>query len=58
MPSGLQGGGRFEVRCVMIEEQDEQLEAEVAAFFAVDHADCRNGTWDFQEAALCTFERE
>ncbi len=42
----------------MIEEQDEQLEAEVAAFFAVDHADCRNGTWDFQEAALCTFERE
>jgi hypothetical protein len=42
----------------MIEEHDEQLEAEAAAFFAVGHPGCRNGTWDFQAAALRTFDRD
>jgi hypothetical protein len=42
----------------MIEEQDEQLEAEAAAFFAAGRTAFRNGTRDFQEAALRTFDRD
>jgi hypothetical protein len=42
----------------MIEEQDEQLEAEAAAFFAARPTGCRYGTRDFQEAALRTFDRD
>jgi hypothetical protein len=42
----------------MIEEEDEQLEAEAAAFFAARHTGYRNDTRDFQEAALRTFDRD
>jgi hypothetical protein len=39
----------------MNQDQDEKLETEVAAFFA--RAERREGTYDFQEAALRTFDR-
>jgi hypothetical protein len=42
----------------MNQGQNEELESEAAAFFALAQAECRNGTLDFQEAALHTFDRD
>ncbi len=41
----------------MLEEQNERLEAEAAAFFAEANKH-RTGTLAFQEAALSTFDRD
>jgi hypothetical protein len=46
------------LRRAMIQERDEKLEAEAAAFFAVAPGRRRKGTLDFQRAALRTFERD
>jgi len=46
------------LRRAMIQERDEKLEAEAAAFFAVAQGKRRKGTLDFQEAALRTFDRD
>jgi hypothetical protein len=46
------------LRRAMIQERDERLEAEAAAFFAAAQGKRRKGTQDFQEAALRTFDRD
>jgi hypothetical protein len=46
------------LRRAMIQERDEKLEAEAAAFFAVAQGKRRKGTSDFQEASLRTFDRD
>jgi hypothetical protein len=46
------------LRRAMIQEQDEKLEAEAAAFFAAARGKRRKGDLDFQEAALRTFDRD
>jgi len=46
------------LRRAMIQERDEKLEAEAAAFFAVARGKHRKGTLAFQEAALRTFDRD
>ena len=46
------------LRRAMIQERDERLEAEAAAFFTVARGKRRKGTLDFQEASLRTFDRD
>jgi hypothetical protein len=46
------------LRRAMLQERDEKLEAEAAAFFAASQGKRRKGTLDFQEAALRTFNRD
>jgi hypothetical protein len=46
------------LRRAIIQERDEKLEAEAAAFFAAAPGKRRKGTQDFQEAALRTFDRD
>jgi len=46
------------LRRAMIQERDEKLEAEAAAFFSAARGKRRKGTLDFQEAALRTFDRD
>jgi hypothetical protein len=46
------------LRRAMLQERDEKLEAEAAAFFAAAQGKRRKGTLDFQEAALRTFNRD
>jgi hypothetical protein len=46
------------LRRAMIQERDEKLDAEAAAFFAAAPRKRRKGTQDFQEAALRTFDRD
>jgi hypothetical protein len=48
------------LRRAMIQERDEKLEAEAAAFFAAAQGKRkrRKGTQDFQRAALRTFDRD
>jgi hypothetical protein len=42
----------------MLQERDEKLETEAAAFFATVQGKRRKSTLDFQEAALRTFSRD
>ena len=42
----------------MLQERDEKLEAEAAAFFAVARGRRRKATLEFQEAALRRFDRD
>jgi hypothetical protein len=42
----------------MLQERDEKLETEAAAFFAAAQGKRRKSTLDFQEAALRTFNRD
>ncbi|MFZ0771626.1 MAG: hypothetical protein ACLP56_12485 [Candidatus Sulfotelmatobacter sp.] len=42
----------------IIQERDEKLEAEAAAFFATAQGKRRKAALDFQEAALRTFDRD
>jgi hypothetical protein len=46
------------LRRAIIQERDEKLEAEAAAFFASARGRRRKGTSDFQEAALRMFDRD
>jgi hypothetical protein len=46
------------LRRAMLQERDENLEAEAAAFFAVAKGMRRKATLEFQEAALRTFDRD
>ena len=46
------------LRRAIIQEQEEKLEAEAAAFFASLKGKRRKTTLDFQRAALRTFERD
>jgi hypothetical protein len=46
------------LRRAMIQERNEELEAEAAAFFAAAPGKPRKGTLDFQKAALRTFDRD
>lgn len=42
----------------MLQERDEKLETEAAAFFVAARGKRRKGTSDFQQAALRTFDRD
>jgi hypothetical protein len=46
------------LRRAMIQERNEELEAEAASFFAPAPGKHRKGTLDFQKAALRTFDRD
>jgi hypothetical protein len=46
------------LRRAMLQERDEKLEAEAAAFFAVARGKHRKATLEFREAALRTFDRD
>lgn len=46
------------LRRAIIQEREEKLEAEAAAFFATVKGKRRKSTSDFQRAALHTFERD
>jgi hypothetical protein len=46
------------LRRAMLQERDEKLETEAAAFFAAVQGKRRKSTLDFQEAALRTFSRD
>jgi hypothetical protein len=46
------------LRRAMLQERQEKLETEAAAFFAAARGKHRKGTLDFQEAALRTFNRD
>lgn len=46
------------LRRAMIQERNEKLEAEAAAFFSAAQEKRRKSTLDFQEAALSTFDRD
>jgi hypothetical protein len=46
------------LRRAILQERDEKLETEAAAFFAVAQGKRRKSTLGFQEAALRTFSRD
>ena len=46
------------LRRAMLQERNEKLEAEAAAFFEAARGKRRKSTLDFQEAALRTFDRD
>lgn len=46
------------LRRAMLQERDEKLEAEAAAFFATAQGKRRKDPSDFQQAALRTFDRD
>jgi hypothetical protein len=46
------------LRRAMLQERDERLETEAAAFFSATQNKRRKGTLDFQQAALRTLDRD